>query len=345
MSSRSHPPGQTAPEFLQSVKLVRGLDPDQLREVFRYLRPFELATGEVLFRQDAREERMYFLEHGEVEAVRRVPGIGEERIATIGPGETFGELALLGRDTRTVTIRALEPATGYFFSSHAFAMLRADLSPISFWIMRRLFELVLERLKRRLIQIATDLGPEPGLAGSAPEVVPPVLRPRLEPMPGEREYLPRLPMFCRFERDELDELLDGLRRLELPRESDLVRPGTIAPALYVVLYGAIENTIERYPRKERTRLVGPGHGCAYVGQIDPTPSPIRCSARERTIVLEIPRRRLLERIWGEDIVSRKFFEALLEDVVLALREAERPKLELVMAGATLSLPPRSEVAT
>lgn len=62
--------------------------------------------GEVIFRQGEPGDLVYSIVSGEVEIIREMPD-GEERLlATMGPGEYFGEMALISDAARTATVRA-----------------------------------------------------------------------------------------------------------------------------------------------------------------------------------------------------------------------------------------------
>src|SRR5690606_1611036 len=62
--------------------------------------------GDVVFRQGDPGDLVYSIVSGEVEIVREMPD-GEERLlATMGPGEYFGEMALVSDAARTATVRA-----------------------------------------------------------------------------------------------------------------------------------------------------------------------------------------------------------------------------------------------
>lgn len=64
------------------------------------------AAGETIFRQGDRGDLVYMIVEGQVEAIREEEG-GEERLlATMGPGEYFGEMALISEAPRTATVRA-----------------------------------------------------------------------------------------------------------------------------------------------------------------------------------------------------------------------------------------------
>ncbi len=65
--------------------------------------------GEIIIRQGEMGDCMYVVQEGQVEVV--VNQSGEEvRLALLGAGEMFGEMALLAHDLRIATVRALGPA-------------------------------------------------------------------------------------------------------------------------------------------------------------------------------------------------------------------------------------------
>src|SRR4029077_20722867 len=68
--------------------------------------------GQKVFSEGDLGDRVYILLSGQAEVVRRRAGsIAEHVFATLGPGECFGEMALLGGVSRNATVRCLEPMT------------------------------------------------------------------------------------------------------------------------------------------------------------------------------------------------------------------------------------------
>jgi hypothetical protein len=62
--------------------------------------------GEVVFRQGDRGDLVYTIVSGEAEVIREEPDGTERLLATMGPGEYFGEMALISEAPRTATVRA-----------------------------------------------------------------------------------------------------------------------------------------------------------------------------------------------------------------------------------------------
>jgi putative ABC transport system ATP-binding protein len=65
-----------------------------------------LRDGDLLFRQGDASDRIYLIEEGEVDIVRQAPDREPETIATLGPGECFGEMGPLFDLPRSATARA-----------------------------------------------------------------------------------------------------------------------------------------------------------------------------------------------------------------------------------------------
>jgi len=72
-----------------------------IERLARALEPIGVPAGQVLFRQGDPGDRYYVIEQGTVDVV------GDGRlVAKLGPGEGFGEIALLRRVPRTAQVRA-----------------------------------------------------------------------------------------------------------------------------------------------------------------------------------------------------------------------------------------------
>lgn len=87
--------------LLQRVPMLRTLPLPSVEQLARGLEPVDVAAGSLVFRQGDVGDRYYVVESGEVEVV------GDGRVvAVLGPGEGFGEIALLRRTPRTATVVA-----------------------------------------------------------------------------------------------------------------------------------------------------------------------------------------------------------------------------------------------
>ncbi len=64
---------------------------------------------EIIVQQGDMGDCMYVVQAGQVEVVRQ-EGDGEIRLAVLGEGDVFGEMALFERETRSATVRSLGEA-------------------------------------------------------------------------------------------------------------------------------------------------------------------------------------------------------------------------------------------
>ena len=284
--------------------------------------------GEQLFHQGESADSLYVIESGLLESAVRLPAERELSLAPIGAGEVIGELALLGGGSRSATVRAVEPTTGVVIERRAFDSLRASMRPSARAVMRSLYGVVCERLRHRYAAIAEQLGAAEGPTPRRPHL------PQARPVTtADRHFGSQLPFFRAFLAAELDEVLDQSGRLELARGDLLACAGNPLDAYYLTLRGAVEATIQRGERKQRVRLAGPGASPAYLGLIDDFPSPVECRARERAVILPLPRARFRELVEGDDPLAHRFLDAVHQDIVRALRSAERRQATLISARA------------
>ena len=87
--------------------LFRGLPATLLRQIEALTRSQTYAQGEqILSYGQEGDGRVFFIETGTVSILMPLRNGGHQRIATLGPGMEFGEMALLGHTTRSASIYA-----------------------------------------------------------------------------------------------------------------------------------------------------------------------------------------------------------------------------------------------
>src|SRR5437867_1778442 len=69
----------------------------------------EFKAGDVLFREGERGAEMFVIQAGRVRISRSVRG-QDSTLALLGPGEFFGEMAILNQKPRGATATVVEPA-------------------------------------------------------------------------------------------------------------------------------------------------------------------------------------------------------------------------------------------
>lgn len=103
---------------------------------FRYLAP-----GDVLFFEGELGNHAYVIKEGLVEISRRV-GPAEIFLATGGPGEIVGEMALIDGKPRSATTRALRPTTVQVLQRERFDELLNNADPAMRQLMERFVQII-----------------------------------------------------------------------------------------------------------------------------------------------------------------------------------------------------------
>ncbi len=110
---------------------------------------------EIIFRQGDRGDRLYVIVEGEVEVFQDGPGQVPHRLARLGPGECFGEMALVDDQPRMATARSITRANLLSVDQHAFRELFAHHPPL-----RRMFQALIDQRRRAGAQAEPEGQPD-----------------------------------------------------------------------------------------------------------------------------------------------------------------------------------------
>ncbi|MBP1643541.1 MAG: hypothetical protein H6Q03_2210 [Acidobacteria bacterium] len=95
------------------------------------------AAGQEIFREGRPGAEMFIIEDGEVE-ISRLHGASEKRLSTLGPGDFFGEMALLEDRPRSATARARTDCKLLPIDASTFDQLLRDNPEIAIRMMRKM---------------------------------------------------------------------------------------------------------------------------------------------------------------------------------------------------------------
>ncbi len=97
-------------EFLRRVRLFQELDDHTLTEIGNAAVEQRWEAGQEIVRQGDTGVGMFIVRSGKVEICQQRGGV-DEKVRDLGPGDVFGEMALLDEFPRSATVRAVEPTT------------------------------------------------------------------------------------------------------------------------------------------------------------------------------------------------------------------------------------------
>jgi len=102
------PPKITA-DILREIGLFGGMSDETLDLLASELAVRMVETGEVVISEGDNAQEMFVVTSGELEVVKHGRHQGEVRVALFGPGDWFGEMAILDVQPRSATVRAVAP--------------------------------------------------------------------------------------------------------------------------------------------------------------------------------------------------------------------------------------------
>jgi voltage-gated potassium channel len=107
-------------DILQKVEFFKGVKEIFIREVVSMLTTEAYTPGDYIIREGEFGTCMYFLTNGSVDVV-----VNDNKVATLGTGSPFGEMALVSGDKRNASIRANTYCDVYVLQRASFDQLRS----------------------------------------------------------------------------------------------------------------------------------------------------------------------------------------------------------------------------
>jgi CRP/FNR family transcriptional regulator len=102
---------QSAVELLRSVPLFAGLEEGELERFSQVAVPRSFPAGTRVFHEGDSSDACYIVREGSFRVTREHSDGRAITLATLGPGEIFGELAMLDGDTRSASAESITDGT------------------------------------------------------------------------------------------------------------------------------------------------------------------------------------------------------------------------------------------
>lgn len=111
---------------LDSINLFKGLEREQLKKLEALVQPMQFEAGASVVTKGEEGRMLYLLARGSVSVVLTADGSDGLRVACIGPGQFFGEMAVLESGPRSADIVADERVVCYGLSTDQLEALSAE---------------------------------------------------------------------------------------------------------------------------------------------------------------------------------------------------------------------------
>jgi|GEM_PF-273636 len=140
-------------QLLRSVRLLETIPESQLATLSEFLAPVDFADGAVIFAEGSTGDSLYFVTGGRVRISKRVSADEMKDLAILGPGDCFGEMALIDDVARSAQAAA----------SGATALFRLHREDMNRWLKSHpelavdFFAHLVQVLSRRLRRTSSEL--------------------------------------------------------------------------------------------------------------------------------------------------------------------------------------------
>jgi CRP-like cAMP-binding protein len=156
----------TIVEVLWRSELFSGLTQEQVEKIAALGEEVEYQEGDVIVREGDTGDEIYVVRDGMVRvlvsrgSIPDVPGPPRMKpIVELGPGQSFGEMALLDRGTRSATIRCVQDGTSLHVIPRQALLDLCDEQPqIGYVVMRNIASDLSFKLRHRNLRVRLEAG-------------------------------------------------------------------------------------------------------------------------------------------------------------------------------------------
>ncbi len=145
-------------DFLKHFLLFSNLSPDQLTYIIKYMDSLELKAGEILFKEGDAGDFMCIVLDGALEIIKEDTWKDQaDVIATLGQGNSVGEMSLIEHTPRSATVRAVSNTHLTILSQGVFDMIIDKEPDIGIKMLKGLTLVLSENLRDTSSRLADEL--------------------------------------------------------------------------------------------------------------------------------------------------------------------------------------------
>jgi CRP-like cAMP-binding protein len=140
------PPSQLLP-LLMGSSFLAGWPMEEVSVLVGYLGVIEATPNTLIFREGEAGNFLALVLEGNVEILKHDLKSGSQKLARIGPGMTFGEMALIDGDPRSATCLCTDKSRLVTLTRENFVRLIREQPPVGVKLMLKLTTLLSRRLR------------------------------------------------------------------------------------------------------------------------------------------------------------------------------------------------------
>lgn len=133
---------------LKDSPLFAGLAAKEIELLGELFSPNRMSAGKTIYIENMAGECLYLIEKGSVRISQMLAEGEEQTLVVLGPGDTFGELAVIDGGPRAATARVIEDVSLLALTRKDFNQLTNNNPRLGMQLTLNLFRLFSERLRR-----------------------------------------------------------------------------------------------------------------------------------------------------------------------------------------------------
>ncbi len=147
-------------EFFKNIPIFSHINMEELWVVAKHMNVMTLKPDDVLFKESEKGNYVCFIKEGELDVMKRSEVTGREvTLATLGPGQSIGEMSIIDDQDRSATIKAKNSVTLYILSKSAFELILDRHARIGIKLLKGISVLLSNNLRETSSKLVDHITP------------------------------------------------------------------------------------------------------------------------------------------------------------------------------------------
>jgi CRP-like cAMP-binding protein/ATP/ADP translocase/HEAT repeat protein len=273
--------------LLKKVSLFQGLTSRDLSVIALHLQKVSRAEGAVVIQEGDPGDSLFIIHSG-----RAGVYMDQQQVGSVGPGDCFGEMAVLTQGLRMATIRAEADIQMWELDSKAFYEMMFDRTSIALEMMKLLSRRLRSKLERDVETEAKSLpavvkeaaATAAAVAASADQQHSNIVDQTNNAVILRRILvLQKIELFAHLSQDDFIRLAHIVDEVSYEPDEVICKAGDLGDTMY----GIIEGTVCVHRESETFAMLGEGECFGEMAVIDSSPRSADCTSTAHTVLLEL----------------------------------------------------------